>query len=281
MARCPFARWEPLPANDRQARMTPRLVIDHTAVDAPGPTDLYGWFFQSGLESHFFVHLDGAITQYMDTQVVAEANLNANSFAVSIETEDEGHPGDMPWTAGQMAALIRLHDWIAAVHPTVPRRIADRWNGAGFGYHSMWGVNSATAKPNPWTSAIGKTCPGAPRIAQFRSILVPALTAQPNPVQENDMQLTELIDFRPPSGTDRAPRNLWDNLSQILSSLDAGARASAQRETALQSTVDTLAKLLANQSGDLTVDQIKTAVKDGIAESIVQVDVTVAGKAAP
>lgn len=172
MARCPFAIWKPLPANAKQARMIPRLVINHTAVDAPGETDLYGWFLSSGLESHFFLQNDGDLYQYMDTEVVAEANYKANQFAVSIETEDDGAPRTTPWNPKQVEMLVRLHDWLCTVHPTIPRRKADRWDGSGIGWHSMWGFNTtANRGVNPWTSAIGKDCPGAPRIAQMPDII--------------------------------------------------------------------------------------------------------------
>lgn len=188
MARCPFATWKPLPANDRQAHMTPRLAIVHTAVDAPGPTDLYGWFVQSGLESHFFVHSDGAIHQYMDTGVVAEANYRANQFAASIETEDEGRPEQTPWNSAQFAAIVRLLDWLCTTH-AIPRRKADRWDGSGLGWHSMWGLNTkAQPNINPWTTALGKSCPGTPRIQQMRDQIIPRLAG---PIQENDMDATE------------------------------------------------------------------------------------------
>jgi hypothetical protein len=186
MAICPFATWKPLPANGKQPRMVPRVAILHTAVDAPGPSDLYGWFVQSGLESHFFVHNDGRITQYMDTVVVAEANYLANPFAVSIETEDEGNPRTREWTAAQVASIIRLLDWLCTVHPTIPRKLCDRWDGAGVGWHSMWGYNTATNRTvNRWTTALGKDCPTAPRIAQTKNIILPRLAGGPK--QEDEM----------------------------------------------------------------------------------------------
>lgn len=45
------------------------------------------------------------------------------------------------------------------------------------------------------------------------------LAAGPPITEETDMELTELLDFRPASGPDLAPRNLWDSASQILHNL--------------------------------------------------------------
>jgi len=269
MARCPFAHWEPLPANAKQARMTPRLSIAHTAVDAPGPTDLFGWFAQSGLESHFFVHLDGALTQYMDTNVVAEANYKANNFAVSYETEDEGHPGDSPWTNPQVATILRLNDWLCTVHP-IPRRQADRWDGAGLGWHSMWGVNTRTNMGiNPWTTAVGKTCPGAPRITQMRSLIIPRI-ASGQPVEEVDMQADErmwlskiyqaLFDSKAAPGGETLYDAVWVNRKLI------GAAPSLQLdEAALKAlSVDIVAGLAARGIGGATKGELSAAVDEGI-----------------
>jgi len=199
MAICPFAAWKPLPANTKQVRMVPRVAILHTAVDAPGDTDLYGWFKQSGLESHFFVHNDGRVTQYMDTAVIAEANYRANSFAVSIETEDDGNPRATPWSPVMLKTIIKLLDWLCTTH-NIPRRQCDRWDGSGIGWHSMWGINTR-AQPNLnwWTTAIGKDCPGAPRIRQMTSLVLPALSVAATPTisaSEEDTVITRYVKDR-------------------------------------------------------------------------------------
>lgn len=186
MAICPYAIWKPLPANTKQQRMTPRLAIMHTAVDAPGPSDLYGWFVQSGLESHFFICNDGTAFQYMDTSVIAEANYKANGFAISFETEDDGNPHATPWTRAQLEKIVQILIWVCDVHG-IPRQIANAWNGSGIGWHSMWGINTSSQPSlNPWTSAKGKTCPGGPRIVQTRDTVIPAVARgglQPQPTQ--------------------------------------------------------------------------------------------------
>jgi hypothetical protein len=164
MAWCPFAVHKPLSENHTQGSITPRAVILHTAVSA---SDSLFNFFQhnSDLESHFYVSEEGVIEQYMDTQIRADANKNANSFAVSIETEDGRKIRE--WTPVQLQALIRLVTWICDTHGIPKRQIPNAY-GSGIGWHVQFGA------PGPWTP-VSKSCPGAPRIAQTRDVLIPAV----------------------------------------------------------------------------------------------------------
>src|SRR5215217_5378017 len=106
--------------------------------------------------THFIVRgarsgsADGHIWQLMDTGRQADANLNANAFAISIETEDNGDPDDFPWSRAQLASLRWLHAKLRAVHPTIPRRRCPSPRGGGLGYHTMWGA------PSAWTPVAGK-----------------------------------------------------------------------------------------------------------------------------
>jgi hypothetical protein len=139
---------------------------------------LGAWYYfrdSTGIESHFIVRgapsgsADGHVWQLMDTGRQADANLNANAFAISIETEDNGDPDDFPWSRAQLESLRWLHAKLRAVHPTIPRRRCPRPSGGGLGYHSMWGA------PSAWTPVVGKTCPGRPvRVRQWQQILLPA-----------------------------------------------------------------------------------------------------------
>lgn len=172
-----------LPENASQSRITPTTVILHSAVDAPGETSLYPYFARSdvGLESHFFIQLDGDIEQYMDTNVRADANRYANGYAISIETEDDGNPNQRPWTVAQIDSIIRLGLWIQKVHG-IPPRIC-RWpQDAGWGYHAMWG------SPSVWTPVRGKTCPGTIRVKQFPEVVMRLQSAgkQIHPPTERD-----------------------------------------------------------------------------------------------
>jgi hypothetical protein len=183
MAWCPFAVHKPISKN--RSVITPRAIIAHTAVS--GAASLYGYFSGVGDDSHFYIDSTGRIEQYVDTTRSAYANRNANSFAVSIETWDNRDPARTPWTPAQVASLIRLNNWLADTHPTIPRRQITDPYGSGLGWHAMFGA------PSAWTSAAGKSCPGAPRIAQMRDVVIPAFISgsgdapvpEPEPEEED------------------------------------------------------------------------------------------------
>lgn len=174
MALCPFARQLLLPETDGdgirdQPRITPRVAILHSAA---GLGSLYRFFLNSSnLESQFWVGRDGDLEQYGDTEIRADANLAANPFAVSIETESSIAATE-PWTDKQVATLIRLLDWLCTVHPEIKRQQVPTWDGSGIGWHIMFGA------PGPWTP-VAKSCPGPARIVQARDVIIPAVAALP------------------------------------------------------------------------------------------------------
>lgn len=167
------AKLELLSENKTEPLIDPTQIILHTAVDAPGPTDLYMFFEKSSnLESHFFIQLDGTAIQYMDTNRQADANRSANVRAVSIETEDEGD--GRPWTAAQVTSIKRLGEALMQAHPKITRRVCPAHDASGWGYHVMFGA------PGPWTP-VSKTCPGGARIHQFNTDIYTWLKGGNNP----------------------------------------------------------------------------------------------------
>lgn len=168
MALCPFAVHELLPENNTQNRINPTTVICHRAVSSA--QDLYGYWNSPGvvLESHFYVGPDGTIYQYMDTNVRADANVQANAFAVSIETWDGGNtPDSMEWSPVQVYALKRLIKWICDVHG-IKKGPATSWNGGGIGGHNWF--------PTEWADG-PRGCPGTARNAQLRNDIIPAVAS--------------------------------------------------------------------------------------------------------
>jgi hypothetical protein len=136
---------------------------------------------QSNLESHFIVALDGEIWQLMDTGREADANLDANRFAISIETADNGDPNTFGWTHAQLDSLTWLHNKLVTVHPTIQRKKVTSCTSGGLGYHSQLGA------PSCFTPAVGKTCPGKPvRVNQWNAVLLPAFL-NATPPEEEDM----------------------------------------------------------------------------------------------
>jgi hypothetical protein len=168
MARCPFAVWRPIAENSYQPKITPTQAIAHSAVDAPGPTSLFGYFDRTDVtvETHFFIKNDGVIEQYLDTTVRADGNRFANVRAVSFETEDEGDPNNREWTPAQVATIKRLLAWLFQTHPAILPRMCPAWDLPGVGYHTMWGA------PSEWTPSV-KTCPGTIRKVQWAREIEP------------------------------------------------------------------------------------------------------------
>ena len=174
MSLCPFADIKLLPENATQPRINPRAVIAHSQA---GHGSLYG-FFKNGtsLESTFWISEEGKIEQYMDTEVRADANGQANTFAISIETESSVLARER-WNPKQAAALVKLIDWCCTEH-NIPRRQMKHKDDSGLGWHVMFGA------PGPWTPSRGKTCPGPARIPQFQNEIIPAVAAGGKDISE-------------------------------------------------------------------------------------------------
>jgi len=183
-----------LPEWQSQPAIIPTQILDHSIV---GSALGAWWYFHdsTGIEAHFIVRgrrsgsADGHIWQLMDTGRQADANLQANQRAISIETEDDDDPDTQPWSAAQLASLMWLHNKLATVHPGIRRQNADTCTRPGLGYHSQLGAPSCRT-PSP-----GKTCPGKPvRVDQWNRILLPAFESgtapappPPPPPKEHDM----------------------------------------------------------------------------------------------
>lgn len=178
MARYPTARWDP--AGTPGGTIAPRVVIVHSEATKGGLARPNG----GPLEWHFMVRSDGTVIQHVDTERRADANRDANNFAISIETEDRGDPDHEPWTDKQLVAIVDLIAWCCDTHG-IPRTRCDAWDGSGVGFHTMWGA------PSHWTPVV-KTCPGAARKAQFPLILdrlddATAAAPTPEPEKDDDM----------------------------------------------------------------------------------------------
>lgn len=183
MSLYPKAAIRLLPESGTQPKITPRIVILHSAA---GRGSLHGFFANSSnLESHFWVSGSGLVEQYMDTNRRADANLHANGYAVSIETESTVAATER-WTDRQAAAIVALVDWLCTEHE-IPRVQVARPDGAGIGWHIMFGA------PGPWTP-VSKSCPGPSRILQARDEIIPAVAAAANqPPEDIDMTKDELL----------------------------------------------------------------------------------------
>jgi N-acetyl-anhydromuramyl-L-alanine amidase AmpD len=181
MALCPFAVHLLIPPGSSDPAIKPRVAVLH--VDAGGASSLFSYFRDrsGGIESHFHIRWDGTIEQYRDTGFQADANLKANDFAVSIETQGFGNG---KWTPAQLASIKRLLLWLKEEHGIPLVRCSGPF-GAGVGYHTMWG------SPSDWTP-VAKSCPGPNRIAQFDSDIVPwmeSVSTPPKPVRRTRLSV--------------------------------------------------------------------------------------------
>lgn len=178
MSWCPFAKkMELQPESDSQASIVPVQFIVHSLA-APWTIErtYEYWRDSTSLESHFGLGYDGRLGQYIGTQTRADANAQANSRAISLESAANTSNSD-PWTEAQINMLVRVMDWAAREH-RIPRRRCRSWTDPGFGYHRLY----------PQWSVGGTVCPGNARVKQFNEIVLPRVIA--GDVEEDDVALT-------------------------------------------------------------------------------------------
>lgn len=188
---CPFATWQPIPPQLEHEREQPRhgvetktQIILHTAVgNLRGSLDWWRDRFAWSVYATFFVLRSGEIVQLVDSSFKANANGSANRRAISVETEDNGHPELYPWSDKQLESLSNLARWASGEH-AIPLRPCSAIDGAGIGFHTMWGNTPAS---NSWLAQHAKTCPGVPRIEQLYSNVLPTLGYAPAATEIDDM----------------------------------------------------------------------------------------------
>lgn len=190
----PAAKLLLIPPGSNDPAIVPRIAVLH--VDAGNAVSLHDFFASrsGGIESHFHVRKDGVVEQYRNIFWQADANLNANDFSVSIETQGFG-AGE--WTVAQIAAIKALLLWLHS-EADIPLIRCTAWNGKGVGYHVMFGA------PGPWTP-VAKSCPGPDRIRQFDTVLVPWMKTAlapapttPTRVSRARVLLTQALKFAGP-----------------------------------------------------------------------------------
>lgn len=168
MAVCPFAVRKLIPAGSSDPAITARVAILHVAVSLAA--SLFEFFRDrsGGIESHFYITITGKLEQYRDTNFQADANLDANNFAVSIETAGMGV---LPWNRRQKRTIQRLLLWLNQVE-NIPLDKILVWDGRGVGYHTQFGA------PSHWTP-VAKSCPGPGNIRLYNDWLVPWMRSKP------------------------------------------------------------------------------------------------------
>ncbi|QZN86602.1 peptidoglycan-binding domain-containing protein [Cellulomonas sp. C5510] len=189
MARYPGATWRPLPTSRLSgARMAAYNRVNlHVTAGIGSP---FGVFDRPGAaSSHFYVAKSGAVEQFVDTGLRAEADLDGNDATISVETEG-GHPAAVansePWTAAQVESIARLYAWTVTTHGIALRMATSSALGEasrGLSWHRL-GVDGAfPALPSVlagrtqrgggmrYSTVRGKVCPGDAKIQQIGAVL--------------------------------------------------------------------------------------------------------------
>lgn len=178
--RCPFATWEPV-GNYTATTIGHLGVVIHVTASENNP---WGWFNNptSQASSHFFIGngqggvVDGALYQYVDTDLKAWAEAAGNTSYVSVETE--GEPTEV-LTPAQIATFAKLYTWLHAQYG-IPYVITDTPGQRGFITHGDGGV--------AWGNH--PDCPGPLRGPQRQAILTaaqPKPTPTPTPSKEYEI----------------------------------------------------------------------------------------------
>ncbi|PRY35339.1 peptidoglycan recognition protein family protein [Umezawaea tangerina] len=178
---CPFAVQQIIPESRTQGRITPTTLIFHEAVSSADSLRDYWNSPGVELESHFYIGKTGVIYQFVDTEVRADANVDANGFAISVETWDDSNRDPLlAWNPAMLAAAKRLAAWCADVHD-IPAREPAAWNSGGIGGHNWFAVR--------WAGG-ARQCPGVSRSAQIRKDIIPYVASGGgwgNTTTEDDM----------------------------------------------------------------------------------------------
>jgi N-acetylmuramoyl-L-alanine amidase len=109
--------------------------------------------------AHFQVKNDGTIEQYVDTDLSIGHAFAANSFAIGIETEDDGHCL-RAWTDAQVDSIVALLRELG-----IPPKLLEETASDGIGWHrkfDSWNKNN-------------HACPCDTRQEQITSRILPEL----------------------------------------------------------------------------------------------------------
>jgi hypothetical protein len=263
MAIMPGVAWRPVPVSgSRPRRARGRGVCLHVAVSEAA--SLFPYFSTASVDSHFYVTRSGSIEQYVDTDLVAYAQLDGNATLISVETQGGvTSPETEPWTAQQIDALARICGCAHDVDGVPLQLMRDsRATSRGVGYHRLGVDPWRVPDGERWSTVYGKTCPGSAKVAQIPQILTRATQI----IGGDDMALTDadieriaqrtrqvVADGTLPYGLDTLRRRL-DVLEQRIIAADANddpdalaaAIVAAIPADLAQQVVDKLAERLAS-----------------------------------
>jgi hypothetical protein len=160
MSRCPLAAWKPLGDDPTHQPLMSKydLVIIHTMVGTLAGTDaMFRAQGYVGVESHFGTGYVGGkcvAYQWCDTARTADANLDGNPRAISIENADTASPYPAwkgsevpPFTDDQCELIAQITAWACKTHG-IPAKLApdSRPTSRGIAWHRQ-GRRTEPARP--------------------------------------------------------------------------------------------------------------------------------------
>lgn len=166
----------PLPQAYTQALITPWSTIEHSEAGSGKTnwTNLHTWWQRpeaKGTEAHTVTELDGTVAQFMPFTRRADCNFKANGWyaggqyvgAISDESQDlgSGTLSSTPWWPEQLESKAQVRASLNVKYG-IPLVACPGPFDRGIGYHSQYA---------PWSAYVGKTCPGAARIAQMGTLI--------------------------------------------------------------------------------------------------------------
>jgi len=171
MAIYPGAVYKPTSFGGHTPRIKGQRGILHVAVS--GARSLPPWNQNTW---HFYVAADGYCEQYVDTDWCAWASVDANTDALSIETQGglgtSAQVNAEPWTPAAAARIADIMRWANATEGIPLAVLPDSKAGRrGWGPHRL-GINPwRVAGGQVWSNSNGKECPGDTKVAQVADII--------------------------------------------------------------------------------------------------------------
>ncbi|WP_062077658.1 peptidoglycan recognition protein family protein [Demequina globuliformis] len=187
MARYPGAIWKPIDAKYLPGRklVTHNRVNLHVAVSEA--SSLHGYFNGPGKpSSHMYLRKDGVFEQYVDTDYMAEADLEGNDATISVETQGGvKNANGEPWTDAQVEALAEFYAWCVKTHGVSLRMATSSKLGdesRGLSWHRLGIDGNFPDLPDIragrlqrgggmyYSRSRGKICPGDAKIKQVPAV---------------------------------------------------------------------------------------------------------------
>lgn len=202
-------RWKPNYEQTQQA-IRPTQIIVHSMGD--------GWNFEGGVArlsggdgppcAHYAIRVDGYRVQLIpDDWAVAAAHTADRrpdgTGAIAIQTDSDVDLAE-PWSPDQVASIVELVGLLCASYG-IPTELTPGPDEPGLGHHAMWGT------PGAWADS-DAPCPGQARIAQFMSIVVPAVASGVQPAHPNTGQ-AKMLKLIVPTSWSRPARPVFLSLN--------------------------------------------------------------------